>query len=143
MFFLKELPTRQMIEGYARRFDGNGDRIEKALAALRQASLLIRRLDDYFARHGLSQLRFLMLIAIDREPERDWLTVGELRDRLDVSGPVVARTLRVLEEDGLVRVERDEADARQKRISLTRRGRSKLENILEGYFRILEDGSWP
>lgn len=68
-----------MVEGYA---DAH---VAQGLFLMRRASLLIRRLDHYLARHGLSQLRFLFLIVLDHEPERDTLTVGEITICLDIA----------------------------------------------------------
>lgn len=139
MFFLKDLPTRRMIESYSGHYDTDPETIRDGLTLLRRASLLIRRLDAYFAQHGFSQLRFLFLIVIDRETDRDSLTVGEITERLDVSGPVVARTLRMLLDDGLVTKMTDEDDSRIRHIALTPEGRDRLTAILPGYFRIIAD----
>lgn len=139
MFFLKDLPSRRMIEGYAGRFGVDPASVEDGLAMMRRASLMIRRLDAYFDGHGLSQLRFLFLIVIDREAERDSLSVGEITERLDVSGPVVARTLRALLEAGLVTKAADEADSRIRHVALTERGKERLEAVLPGYFRIIAE----
>lgn len=137
MFFLKDLPSRQMIDRYSGEHDISVETIAEGLAIMRRASLMIRRLERYFADHGLSQLRFLILIVIDREPERSALTVGEITSRLDVAGPVVARTLRTLLDDGLVTVGRDDGDARTKHVGLTATGRQALYALLPGYFAII------
>ena len=139
MFFLKDLPSARMIEGYAAAHGVPAQAVGEALTMMRRASLLIRRLESYFADHGLSQLRFLFLIVIDREPDRETLTVGEITDRLDVAGPVVARTLRTLERDGLVAAAKDRSDARAKHVRLTDEGHATLERLLPGYFAILAD----
>jgi DNA-binding MarR family transcriptional regulator len=139
MFFLKELPSRHMIEGYAATHGVAADTVSAGLATMRRASLLIRRLESYFAEAGLSQLRFLFLIVIDREPDRETLTVGEITERLDVAGPVIARTLRVLLDDGFVTVRKDTADARTKHIGLTPAGRDKLTALLPAYFTIIAE----
>ena len=139
MFFLKDLPSRQMIEGYAGVHDVAPEMVADALSMMRRASLLIRRLDGYFAKHDLSQLRFLFLIVIDREPDGDSLTVGEITQRLDVAGPVVARTLRALEVDNLVASERDQIDARTKHVRLTAKGHATLKRLLPGYFAVIAD----
>lgn len=143
MFFLKELPSRQMVAGYAEAHDVPADAIADGLTLMRRASLLIRRLERYFADHRLSQLRFLILIVIDREPERDSLTVGEITDRLDVAGPVVARTLGVLVADGLVASDADRRDARVKHVRLTPDGHATLRRLLPGYFAIIADAMRP
>lgn len=139
MFFLKELPTRHMVESYAGRHGVDPDKIASALTIMRRASVMIRRIEAYFAGHGLSQLRFLFLMIIDREPDRDTLSVGEIAARLDVAGPVVTRTLRALIEDQLVTSGKDPDDARTKRIGLTEAGRARLAEVLPGYFANLAD----
>ena len=119
MFFLKELPSRQMVEGYAGRVDDfDADAVLRALRIMREGSLLIRELEAYFARHALSQLRFLVMIVIDREPDRDSLTAGEIAERLDVSRPVVTRTLQSLEKAGLIATSSNADDARARDVAL-------------------------
>ena len=138
VFFLKDLPSRRMVSGYADRFEGvDPARVAGALSLMRAASVLIRELEAYFAAHDLSQLRFLVLIVIDREPDRKSLSVSEIANRLDVSRPVLTRTLRSLEEARLVAVTRNEDDARSKELSLTKAGSAKLKAVLPGYFAIL------
>ena len=138
MFFLKELPTRSMVEGYAAKHDSlDVSAVQDALGFMRRASLMVRRLEAYFAEHGLSQLRFLVLIVIDREPERETLGIGEITDRLDVSKPVMTRTIARLVEGGLIAVEPDPNDARGKVVRLTAAGRAKLADVLPNYFVLL------
>ena len=138
MFFLKELPSRQMIQGYAGRIEGvDPAAVETALRLMRDVSRLIRKLEAYFSQHDLSQLRFLAMMVIDREPERDYLTSGEISERLDVSKPVTTRTLRTLESAALIDITQDRADARSRHVRLTGAGHAKLAQILPGYFAIL------
>lgn len=139
MFFLKELPSRQMVETYASAHGVEAATVENALSLMRRASLLIRRLEAYFTEHNLSQLRFLILIVIDREPERHTLTIGEITERLDVAGPVVTRTLKALVDDALIIIVPDRNDRRTRHVNLTSEGREKLASVLPGYFRIIDD----
>ncbi len=146
MFFLKDLPTRQMIDGYAARYPGvESEMVGEALAMMRRASLLIRELERYFAEHELSQIRFLILMVIDREIDGDGLSPLEIATRIDVSKPVTTRTLKVLEESGLIGISDNVDDGRSKRVRLTRSGRAKLKQVLPGYFQMImafmhEDG---
>ena len=138
MFFLKDLPSRRMVDGYADQFPGvDVDRVLDALLLMRRASLLIRELEAYFAQRDLSQLRFLMLIIIDREPEQDCLAASEIAERLDVSRPVVTRTLQSLEKAGLIAISENAKDARSRNVTLTVAGKGKLDEVLPGYFAIL------
>lgn len=139
MFFLRELPTQQMLQNYRDRFPDMECRpVEDALRLLRHGSLLMRELDAYFAAHALSQTRFLVLIVIDREPERDGLFPSEIADRLDVSRPVVTETIRTLEKAGLLCIQ-GAKDRRTKRVCLTADGRAALSDLLPGYFALMAD----
>jgi DNA-binding MarR family transcriptional regulator len=139
MFFLKELPTRQMLEAYQTRFpDMKIDTVESALRLLRQASLLLRILDAYFAKHNFSQLRFLILVVLDREIDRGGLMSSEVAARLDVSRPVMARTLKTLSDDEMLDFDEHDADGRAKLIRLTPKGRRTLQEVLPGYYREIE-----
>lgn len=139
MFFLKELPTRAMLEAYNERFPAmNVSAVESALRLLRQASLLLRELDAYFVTHDLSQLRFLVLVVLDRESDRDGLMASEIAARLDVSRPVATRTLQTLASAGLLQVDTHVDDGRAKQVRLTSTGRRKLGALLPGYYRVIE-----
>ena len=139
MFFLKVLPTRQMLEAYQKRFpDMKIDTVESALQLLRQASLLLRILNAYFAKQNLSQLRFLILVVLDREIDHDGLMSSEVAARLDVSRPVMARTLKTLSDDELLDFDEHDADGRAKLIRLTTKGRRTLQEVLPGYYREIE-----
>jgi DNA-binding MarR family transcriptional regulator len=142
MFLLKELPTRQMLEAYQKSFPNmNLDAVQTALQMLRRASLLLRELEAYFAKHDLSQSRFLILVVLDREPEKSGLMVSEVAARLDISRPVMARTLKVLLEDGLLNFEQHDVDGRAKLIRLTSKGRQTLRKVLPGYYQAIEEFS--
>jgi len=139
MFFLKELPTRQMLEVYQKHFpDMKIDTVASALRLLRQASLLLRELDTYFAKHDLSQLRFLILVVLDREIDREGLMASEVAARIDVSRPVMTRTLKMLSIDGLLDFDEHDGDGRAKLIRLTSKGRRTLQKVLPGYYREIE-----
>ncbi|WP_260027808.1 MarR family winged helix-turn-helix transcriptional regulator [Leisingera caerulea] len=126
-----------MVQAYAAPCGADPAQITGALVMMRRASLLIRRLDGYFAAHGLSQLRFLVLIVIDREPERQSLTPNEIAQRIDISKPVLSRTLHALEQDSLIRLASSRTDGRSKEVFLTAEGRQRLHDLLPGYFSIL------
>lgn len=140
MFFLKEMPTRQMLEGYSARFlEMDIDTVDSALRLLRRSSLLMRELEAYFAGHGLSQTRFLTMMVVDREPGRAGLLPSEIADRLDVSRPVVTGTIKALEREGLLDSVRVAEDGRAKRMALTPAGHAALSSILPGYFSLIAE----
>lgn len=138
MFFLKELPTDSMVEEYVSKTGvGNSETIAGALSMMREASQLIRLLDAYFSSHNLSQLKFLILIVIDREPDIESLRQSEINRRLDVSKPVLNRSVSSLLETGLLKRIEDREDYRAHKLALTEKGKSTLKMIMPEYFKII------
>ncbi|MCJ2082844.1 MarR family winged helix-turn-helix transcriptional regulator [Methylobacterium sp. J-090] len=140
MFFLKDLPTRQMLQTYHERYPGmNAEAVAEALRLLRRGSLLMRALEAYFTAHTLSQTRFLVLIVIDREPGQEGLLASAIADRLDISRPVVTETVKALVQAGLLGSVPAPGDGRAKRLTLTLAGRAVLADLLPGYFALIAD----
>ena len=128
-----------MVEKYTAGFSNQQrDTIQDALATMRKASVLVRELETYFAGYNLSQLRFLILIVIDREPERTNLSPHEIAQRLDVSRPVLTRTLKKLVDEGLLLSTDDTVDKRSKHLSLTKDGSTLLAALMPGYFATID-----
>lgn len=92
-------------------------RIGETLQAQTQAVL---------AAHGFEQPAawFPLLAALDRLGP---LSVGELSQAVGVSQPVVTRSLKGLEDEGLVSSEASEEDRRVRRIGLSGRGQKLVE----------------
>lgn len=129
-----------MIDGYVSATGvGSGEAVAQALSMMRKASQLVRLLDAYFGTHGLSQLKFLILVVIDREPETESLRQSDISQRLDVSKPVLHRTVASLLETGLLIRTDDEMDSRAHRLSLTDAGKNTLTKILPGYFEVITE----
>ncbi|MEI6892346.1 MAG: MarR family transcriptional regulator [Pontiella sp.] len=138
MFFLKKLPSRKILNSYHERYsEMDIDGVEQALSELRSASILLRKLDAYFSSYGLSQTRFLVLILIDRETNGTGLTPIELADRLDVSKPVVSKTLKALVHEELLHARPHESDQRSRIFGLTPKGKDLLHTLLPGYYVLL------
>ncbi len=116
MFFLKELPSEKIMQRYARRFpEMNIDKTREALHMMRNASLLMRDLENYFRKYHFSMTRFLILIVLDREPELETFTISDLVSRLDISKPVITTTAKRLEQDKMIQFDKNESDARYKK----------------------------
>lgn len=139
MFFLKDLPQAETVAGYTGSLSDARTVVDE-LTALRRASLMLRALEQYFSAHGLSQQKFLILIVIDREQDRDSLRLSEIAQRLDVSKPVLHRTLRAMVAGGLLVARPDPEDGRAEQIGLTPAGQTLLQQVLPGYFDILLKG---
>lgn len=92
--------------------------------ALRKASRRISQLyDTALAPSGLKTTQRAILAQIGR---LERTTVGELAEALVMDPGALAHTLKPLERDGLIAVAVDPDDRRNRLITLTRRGRTKL-----------------
>jgi DNA-binding MarR family transcriptional regulator len=78
------------------------------------------------AAHGFEQpaAHFPLLVALDRLGA---LSVGDLSQAVGVSQPVVTRSLRGLEKDGLVQSQTSHEDRRVRRVGLSRKGRGLVQ----------------
>mgnify|MGYP001191920330 CR=1 FL=1 len=138
MFFLKYLPTQSLILNYQEHFpDGAEPKIASRLEMLREASLLLRDLEDFFRAHDFSLTRFLICVILDRADEQGGLQHSEIVERIDVSSPVISRSLKSLIDEGFVSVESETEGRRTKRNRLTDAGKARLQSLMPGYYEIL------
>ena len=100
---------------------------------------MLRELEGYFARHGLSQTRFLILILLDRDPRVQGLSATEIAGKLDISKPIVSNTLKALAREGLLDITENAEDRRARWVTLTSQGRKRLRALLPGYFTLIQD----
>lgn len=139
LFLLKELPTESVLLEYQKKFPRmNPKDIKKALVMLQRASSLMRKIDAYFFSHDFSQLKYLILIVLDRELEGNGLFVSEIAERLDVSRPVMTRTVQGLLDCSMLKMKDDPSDGRSKIVTLTKKGKAKLDDILPGYYEVIQ-----
>lgn len=123
---------------YARRYPQmDKDQTRKALHMLQTASYLMRDLEKLFASHGLSQTRFLILIVLEREGGA--LTGAQVRELIDISRPVLTRTLQGLKREGFVAIDPSQEDARAHDVRLTAEGAKKLAEVLPEYFALIRN----
>ena len=92
--------------------------------ALRQAARRVSALyDAALAPHGLRISQYAVLARLRADGPRG---IQALADALAMDRTTLGRALRPLERDGLVRLARDPADARSRRLALTEEGRLRL-----------------
>ncbi len=77
---------------------------------------------------GLTPSQFRLLAALEDAPS---LTVGELARAAGVSSPTATRMLDGLEQDGIVKRERDAEDRRRMAVRPTAKGRRELAKAQE------------
>lgn len=79
--------------------------------------------------HGLASQQYLALLSIEGFPGRDFVTVGELADRLQIVHHSAVGLVNRLQNKGWVKRVPDEGDRRKILVKLTRSGLIKLEKL--------------
>ena len=140
MFFLKDLPSREMIESVAPKGATiSPEKVLRTLTTLRGASQLLRDIETLLRQSGLSQTQFLVMMMILREPGRASLAPGEIAEKLDISKPLLTRTLTTLAEKKLIENAKAQPnDKRRRERALTANGAALFQDLLPGYLTLLE-----
>lgn len=139
MFFLKDLPTQEMVNNYAAHIpEVVPSKTQAALQMLRQASILMRDLERYFTSYNLSQTQFLILIILHRDPAKEHHLASEIAIKMDVSKPVLSTALKTLLKRELIAYSKKQSDARAKPLKITQTGVTLLLKLLPEYFKILQ-----
>jgi DNA-binding MarR family transcriptional regulator len=137
MFFLEELPSTQILKGFADRFpEMEIDSTSACLKLLWFASHLTRDLELHFTQHELSQARFLVLIILERSESKRLMPV-EIARQLGISKKNTARVLSFMEEANLTTKASHDSDGRASLVSITAKGSKTLAQAMPGYYRIL------
>ncbi|WP_323071645.1 MarR family winged helix-turn-helix transcriptional regulator [Aeromonas jandaei] len=80
---------------------------------------------------GLTPLQYLSLLHIQGYPGRDWASVGELAERLQMSHHATVALLTRCEELDLVKRRKSENDKRRVDVHLTNKGRDYLQQLAQ------------
>jgi DNA-binding MarR family transcriptional regulator len=78
---------------------------------------------------GITPLQYLLLLHVRGFPGRDWATVGELAERLQLQHHGVVALLSRCEEGGLVARQKSRADRRQVEVRLLPAGEQYLNRL--------------
>lgn len=78
---------------------------------------------------GLTPLQYLLMLHVRGFPGRDWATVNELADRLQMQHHGVVALLTRCEEAGLVRRQKSTVDRRVVEVHLQEKGAMQLERL--------------
>jgi len=115
---------------------GTGQKIAKAeyeaLAGFRRALRSFMRFSELAARaEGLTPQQHQLLLAIGGMPGREWATVGELAEALQLNHNAAVQLVDRAEALGLVRRASRLGDRRVVEVRLTEEGERTLERITE------------
>ncbi len=78
---------------------------------------------------GLTAQQYLLLLHVRGFPGRDWATVGELAERLQIQHHGAVALLSRCEENGLVQRRKNLVDQRQVEVHLLPKGKRHLERL--------------
>ncbi|MBP2369069.1 MarR family winged helix-turn-helix transcriptional regulator [Pseudonocardia parietis] len=89
----------------------------------------LRFSEETVRRNGLTPQQYQLMLALKGFPERDWATVGELADRLQLRHHSTVELVNRAQGQELVRRDPDPADARVVRVVLTVHGERVLGEL--------------
>ena len=102
----------------------------EALAGFRFGLRKVLRLSEEAARaQGVTPQQYQLLLALKGFPDRDWATVGELADQLQLRHHTVVELINRVQKLGLVQRGRHPADWRAVRVELLPAGEQVLERL--------------
>jgi DNA-binding MarR family transcriptional regulator len=153
LLLLKDLPRYECLLEAVKKFpDLDPSACDVFLNLLRTGDEVFRVAENNYARHGLSQGRFGVLMLLKRssrvptaaEAGEHCLPAGplgpaELADAAGVTRATMTGLIDTLERDGLVKRVRDANDRRMMSVNLTPKGRKLLEKILPTHFRDMSE----
>ncbi len=121
----------EVIRRAAQRYEVTS--VDSVLAGLALGGSVILFLDTMFSfldDLGLSPARWRLIVALMFQSDEAGATIGELASHLGVKEPTVTATVDRLEDEGLVRREREPADRRRVRVRLTSEGRALAGRVV-------------
>ena len=134
MLALRDLPRVEVLEAESRVFSSlDPTTVLAFLSVMIVAADVERNVEPHFARYGLSQGRFIVLLALRRRPEHT-ATPADLADHAAVTRATMTGLLDGLEKDGLVERSHRKDDRRSLDVRLTKKGLTLIERILPDHY---------
>lgn len=136
LLLIRDLPRYEMLQEKAKRYpELDAGAVEATLVLLRVASDVLEGLSAYYARHGTSQGRYLVMMLLDRPCVPNGMLPSEIADKLNVTRATVTGLLDGLEKEDLISRQMHPEDRRAFCIELTDKGRKFLADILPEHYR--------
>ncbi|WP_022667857.1 MarR family winged helix-turn-helix transcriptional regulator [Desulfospira joergensenii] len=134
MFYLLDQPTQKEFQDLAQRYrEMDPSSVKATVTLLRVGSDLLTGFETLLRRYGLSQGRFLILIVMNREPDK--LTRPSiLAEQIGVTRATMTGLIEGLARDGLVQRIPHGNDRRKMNLKLTPGGKDVLETLLPDYW---------
>ena len=139
MFYMRELPSRDLLESVAREFpELDPTAVEACYFLLRTGSDVLTAFDSNLSRQNMSQSRFIVLLLLKRielRGERGECAIpSKLADQAGVSRGTMTGLLAGLEREGLIERELHNGDRRMFSIRMTGKGKKALDRIYPDYY---------
>ena len=134
MLQLRELPRVEVLEAEAQKYSTlDPNTVHAFLSILIAAAEVERLVEPHFARWGLSQARFVVLMALRRRPAHT-ATPADLANHAAVTRATMTGLLDGLEKDGLVERTHRTDDRRSVHVRLTKKALQLLEKVLPDHY---------
>ncbi len=139
MFYMRELPSRDLIDAVGREFpELDPTAVEACYFLLRTGSDVLTAFDANLSRQNMSQSRFIVLLLLKRIELRGGAdgcaTPSKLADQAGVSRGTMTGLLSGLEREGLIERELHNGDRRMFSIRMTGKGKKELDRIYPDYY---------
>ena len=140
MFYMRVLPSRDLLESVAREFpELDPTAVEACYFLLRTGSDVLTAFDSNLSRQNMSQSRFIVLLLLKRIELRggggdECATPSKLADQAGVSRGTMTGLLAGLEREGLIERELHNGDRRMFSIRMTEKGKKALNRIYPDYY---------
>ncbi|MEE9257124.1 MAG: MarR family transcriptional regulator [bacterium] len=139
MFYMRELPSRDLIDAVAREFpELDPTAVEACYFLLRTGSDVLTAFDSNLSRQNMSQSRFIVLLLLKRIELRgeggECAIPSKLAGQAGVSRGTMTGLLSGLEREGLIERELHNGDRRMFSIRMTKKGKKTLNRIYPDYY---------
>jgi len=139
MFYMRELPTRDLLDAVGQVFpDLDPTAVEACYFLLRTGTDVLTAFDENLSRHNISQSRFIVLLLLKRLELREIsngdMSPSKLAEQAGVSRGTMTGLLSGLEREGLIKRELYNGDRRRFSIRMTGKGNKTLDNIFPEYY---------
>ncbi|MBT3352356.1 MAG: MarR family transcriptional regulator [Nitrospinaceae bacterium] len=139
MFYMRELPTRDLLDAVGQVFpELDPTAVEACYFLLRTGTDVLTAFDENLSRYNISQSRFIVLLLLKRlelreVPDGD-ISPSKLAELAGVSRGTMTGLLSGLERDGLIERKLYSGDRRRFSILMTEKGKKTLDNIFPEYY---------
>lgn len=139
MFYMRELPSRELIDSFANVHpELDPTALEACYFLLRTGSDVLAAFDESLSRHQISQSRFIVLLLLKRielmNNGTGEISPSRLAEQAGVSRGTMTGLLDGLEREELIERHLHNGDRRKFSICMTGKGRETLDRIFPDYY---------